>query len=312
MHQVTSSRARLGIHSIGSFSLIVPALEEARTFYDAFGLDVCLASDGLALSTSDGWTWGAVVEGGHKRLRHITFHCHAEDLTAIRGRLVEQGVSLDAPPSWADNSEGLWFRDPDGLLLEVRAGAKTTPDQVERVPLPLPRDGVPGAPGRSGKQRVQPTRLSHIMLFCTDVQRSVAFYRDALGLRLSDRSGDNVAFMHGPHGSDHHLMAFARSAGAGLHHLSWDVPTIEEVGLGAMQMAERGFVKGWGVGRHVLGSNYFFYVADPWGSFSEYSAYMDFIPATLDWQSGDHPAQDSSYLWGPDVPAFMRENAELA
>jgi hypothetical protein len=53
-------------------------------------------------------------------------------------------------------------------------------------------------------------------------------------------------------------------------------------------------------------------VADPWGSFSEYSAEMDFIPASINWQPLDHPAEDSSYLWGPDVPAYMRENAELS
>jgi len=42
-------------------------------------------------------------------------------------------------------------------------------------------------------------------------------YRDVLGLRLSDRSGDLVAFMHGIHGSDHHMIAFVKSDGPGLH-----------------------------------------------------------------------------------------------
>jgi hypothetical protein len=67
--------------------------------------------------------------------------------------------------------------------------------------------------------------------------------------------------------------------------------TIHEIGLGAMQMADKGFSRGWGLGRHVLGSSYFHYVRDPWGSYAEYSCDMDFIPADVDWQGGDHDAR---------------------
>jgi catechol 2,3-dioxygenase-like lactoylglutathione lyase family enzyme len=304
-------RARLGIHSIGNFSLIVPQLAEARDFYGAFGLDVRETNAGLDLLTPNGWRWGGVVEGERKRLRHITFHCHAHDLAALRERLIAYEACFENAPPWADDQTGLWCRDPDGLLLELREGKKTTLDSVVHRPLVLPQDGVRAACSRRDRTPVRPTRLSHIMRFSPDVPRAVRFYTGALGLRVSDTSGEAVAFLHGAHGSDHHLMAFARSAGAGLHHFSWDVPTVEEVGLGAMQMAGHGFKKGWGVGRHVLGSNYFFYVADPWGSFSEYSAHMDFIPKAVDWQAADHAAEDSSYLWGPEAPPFMRENREL-
>jgi hypothetical protein len=69
--------------------------------------------------------------------------------------------------------------------------------------------------------------------------------------------------MHGPHGSDHHLMALAASDGAGLHHASWDVGSFDDIGLGSQQMSQAGYSKGWGLGRHVLGSNYFRYVRDP-------------------------------------------------
>jgi hypothetical protein len=42
-------------------------------------------------------------------------------------------------------------------------------------------------------------------------------------------AGDGVCFMHGIHGSDHHLLAFAKSSATGLHHCSWDVGSIEEI-----------------------------------------------------------------------------------
>ena len=40
---------------------------------------------------------------------------------------------------------------------------------------------------------------------------------------------------------------------------------MNDIGLGAMRMHDKGWTKGWGLGRHVLGSNYFHYVHDPWG-----------------------------------------------
>ena len=67
--------------------------------------------------------------------------------------------------------------------------------------------------------------------------------------------------MHGIHGSDHHLLALVKSSAPGFHHCSWDVSSINDIGLGAMRMADKGYTKGWGLGRHVLGSNYFHYVA---------------------------------------------------
>ena len=77
-----------------------------------------------------------------------------------------------------------------------------------------------------------------------------------------------------------------------------------------MQMADKGFTQGWGLGRHVLGSNYFHYVRDPWGSYCEYSSDIDYIPVTCDWDPGDHPAEDSLYLWGPQVPKDFVTNYE--
>ncbi|MNL77521.1 hypothetical protein D3C87_2037270 [compost metagenome] len=60
----------------------------------------------------------------------------------------------------------------------------------------------------------------------------------------------------------------------------------------------------------MLGSNYFFYVLDPWGSFCEYSADIDYIPAGHDWPSGDFAPEDSLYQWGPDVPDYFIRNTE--
>jgi catechol 2,3-dioxygenase-like lactoylglutathione lyase family enzyme len=66
----------------------------------------------------------------------------------------------------------------------------------------------------------------------------------------------------------------------------------------------------WGVGRHLLGSNYFHCVRDPWRSCAEYSFDIDFVPADLDWPAADHPPEDSLYVWGPSVPEDFVTNFE--
>ena len=53
------------------------------------------------------------------------------------------------------------------------------------------------------------------------VDAATQFYTNVLGLKLSDRSGDILAFFHGVHGSDHHMVAFAKADKPGFHHASW-------------------------------------------------------------------------------------------
>jgi hypothetical protein len=89
------------------------------------------------------------------------------------------------------------------------------------------------------------------------------------------------------------------------------VPSIDAVGLGTQQMVQAGYEKGWGIGRHVLGSNYFRYVQDPWGSYAEYSYDIDFVDPGVPWPSADHPGEDSLYVWGPEVPADFVVNHEV-
>jgi catechol 2,3-dioxygenase len=61
----------------------------------------------------------------------------------------------------------------------------------------------------------------------------------------------------------------------------------------------------------VLGSNYFRYVQDPWGSFAEYSYDIDFIAPGSDRPAADHPAEDALYVWGPELPQDFVRNHEI-
>lgn len=301
------------IHSIHEFVFSVPDLAEAERFYQAFGLDVRRegdTSDELALYTyGHPHRWGRIVRGAHKRLLWLTFGIFERDMKAFSHKLHALDLLLDAPRA-AQSERGLWFMGPDDVPIQLVVAEKSTPD-TKSVRVFPPETAPHGrAPCRSHVQPVRPDRLSHLLLFTCDVDATRRFYEDVLGLRLSDHSGSIIAFLHGAHGSDHHLVALAKSNGGGLHHSSWNVNALDEVALGAEQMARAGHAAGWGLGRHVLGSNYFHYVRDPWGSYAEYSFDIDFIPAGLEWPAGDYPPEDSLYVWGPAVPDDFVVNYE--
>lgn len=306
------NREAPGVHSIDHFAFTVPDLAEAKTFYSEFGLDVRETGSGLDLHTfGHAHRWATIREGSRKRLDYLSFGVFENDLPKFRDRLAALGVALIDPPHPAA-SNGLWFRNPDGLAIELQVAEKCSPDEKAQFDGNSVGPGQSAAVPRSKAPRVHPRRLSHFLLFSGDVDRDVEFYSKTIGLKLSDQSPGIVAFLHGVHGSDHHLLALAKSEGAGMHHSSWDVGSVQEVGLGAAHMASKGYDRGWGLGRHVLGANYFHYVRDPWGSYAEYSCDIDYIPAGHEWPAADHPPEDSLYLWGPPLPEDFITNYELA
>ena len=307
-----SSANLLAVHSVDEFVFSVPDLGLARHFYESFGLDVRDEGGALSLYTYGHLhRWARVLPGASKRLLWLSLGIHAEDAPRFERRLADLDIVRIAAPFGAP-ADGLWIEGPDGVPLQLRVADKSSPSQ------PAPREFPPEcrnqgrSPGRSKVQAVRPLYLSHILLFSADVDRARGFYEEILGLRLSDKSGSVIAFLHSPHGSDHHLIALAKSDGPGLHHSSWCVPSIDAVGIGSQQMEQAGYGQGWGLGRHVLGSNYFRYVRDPWGSYAEYSFDIDFVEAGKDWPAADHPGEDSLYVWGTALPDDFIVNHELS
>ena len=82
-------------------------------------------------------------------------------------------------------------------------------------------------------------RLNHAVLYVADLERSVQFYADALGLEVAaSEPRANAAFLRSPRSGNHHdlgLFALGTSApakqrgGIGLYHLAWQVDTIDEL-----------------------------------------------------------------------------------
>ena len=112
-----------------------------------------------------------VVEGKRKQLHHLSFGCYSDDLPYLQERADGNGVELLDPPKGFE-SNGFWFRDPAGLLVEIKVAAKVTPAHKTPGTWSSSPEGVAGAPVRAEAPIVRPRRLSHVLVFTPDVDRS--------------------------------------------------------------------------------------------------------------------------------------------
>ena len=119
----------LGVHSLDRFNFSVPDVEQARKFYSSFGLDVRDERNALHIHThGHPHRWGSVVEGPKKKLQFISFGAFEDDLPRFRERLDALRIPrIDPPPGVESN--GIWFRDPDGTPIEIRVAEKSSPNE---------------------------------------------------------------------------------------------------------------------------------------------------------------------------------------
>ena len=175
------------IRSLQHFAFTVPKPDVGRRFYEAFGLEARADGDAVVLRCQGrDQDQVVLVPGAPKRLRHLSFVTHADELVALKGRLEANRVRLlDSPP--VRGGEGLWFQDPDGLLLNVRVAEAApwaaSPEWRINSPGHVVRVAARGCPPRDSA--VRPRRLGHVLLFTSDLDRQHAFYVDVLGFRLS-------------------------------------------------------------------------------------------------------------------------------
>jgi catechol-2,3-dioxygenase len=81
-------------------------------------------------------------------------------------------------------------------------------------------------------------KLNHAVLRVRDLERSLDFYREVLGLEPVARAGKVMAFMRAPESENHHDLGLAavgpdapppNERGVGLYHLAWEVDEIESL-----------------------------------------------------------------------------------
>lgn len=293
------------MRSLQHYALAVPDPAVGKDFYTDFGLEAREGADSIVMRcASRDQDQVMLVEGRKKHLHHICLGTREEEIDGTKKGLEARGVELVDPPREA-GGDGLWFRDPDGLLVNLRAAAdvpvKSDPDVLVNAPGHAKRLNARGCP--EAELKAKPRRLGHILLFTPDVPAKVDFYTRGLGMKLSDTiAGDQVAFLRCGNGGDHHVIALLHSEKPGFHHGSFELGTIDEIEMGAAKMVDKGHAHCWGFGRHIIGSNFFHYVRDPWGSLAEYFTDIDIIAEDADWEPEDWEMEGSFYRWSTDGP----------
>ncbi len=297
------------ISGLHHYALEVPDLALADGFLQDFGLETG-EKDGSLVAQCPGRDQEQVrlVQAAAKRLHHVSFTLCPGTLDSVTEALHRSGTPVIEPPPLAPE-DGLWIRDPDGtavqLLHEAPAPARPAAEVLVNVGASRQRVGI--AQWRQATEDVMPRRLGHTLLFTAQPQRMTDFYTQVLGLRVSDRIRGLVVFLNAGPG-DHHIFGFITSTHPGFHHASFEVPSIDAIALGADRMRAKGREAGWGLGRHTIGSNFFHYNPDPWGSWIEWFSDIDQIDDH--WVAGDWDVPP--HLWGSPPPDTFLANREPA
>ena len=195
----------------------------------------------------------------------------AESVPAHGGSILRAPGPIDEPCG----GYGLTFKDPQGRILRAVC------EDARHADAAVVRD--------------RPERLAHVVMNSRDTPAAQAFYENALGFKLSDRTRI-MAFMRCC--SDHHSIAFADADNDCLNHIAFVMLDLDSVMRGGGRLKEAGYPIEWGPGRHGPGNNLFNYFLGPSGFAIEYTAevsqvddsYRTGMPEDWKWPPGriDH------------------------
>ncbi|GII60958.1 dioxygenase [Sphaerisporangium krabiense] len=297
----------MALHRLTSITIGVPDLAPAIAYYRDFGL------------RPEEGGWLSTVDGG-RQLRLVT--------TPTR-RLVELEIGVDDPDDVARMSRSLRALDLDVAVTEDRlsvqepvSGVRVVArvgDRLDQPGVPAPPYNAPGDPARGTTRApailretpVRPRKLGHVVIGSVDQPATERFFTQGVGLKVSDVVPGMAAFMRCS--TDHHNVLVSQAPVNFLHHTSWQVEDVDEIGRGATEMLrEHPERHVWGLGRHHIGSNFFWYLKDPAGNFSEYYSDLDCVVDDALWKPEVWDAAHSLYSWGPPPPPSFIAPDDLA
>ena len=184
-------------------------------------------------------------------------------LRAIARRFVDDGVDVVWGTAAEAHERGVQqfftVRDPNGVANELYCGPS-----MQREPFRSPR-GLEGfVAGRLG--------MGHVVLCVDDYDASLRFYRDGLGLKISDfidlQTGEaqptRVAFLHA--GPRHHSLALVHTRSPKrLHHVMLQVQNVDDVGTTYDLCIDESVPIRSTLGRHTNDHMLSFYMESPSG-----------------------------------------------
>jgi catechol 2,3-dioxygenase-like lactoylglutathione lyase family enzyme len=135
---------------------------------------------------------------------------------------------------------------------------------------------APNVSGVTPDMPAVPRSLSHVVYFVPDVARAEAFY-NRLGFVCTDRFTGVGPFLRPAGTLDHHTLFMIQTPPfmKGVEHFTFHMGGPTEVMLAGTRFVEKGYESFWGPGRHIYGSNWFWYFNSPLGCHVEYDADMD-------------------------------------
>lgn len=297
----------MGLHRLLDMRIGVPDTAALAGFYGELGL----GDDGHGgFGGTDGGTQVSIEEYAFRRLLEVRVAADDDEtIVATAARLRDLGLS----PSADDTS--LTVVDPaTEVTFRVEVADRWQPPVVAEPPV----DNRPGltvrrntrAPGVFGVPR-PPRRLGHLVIGTPDLAGTRDFLVAGLGFRVSDQMEGIIAFLRCS--TDHHNVALVGSPVPMLQHYSWECDDVDHVGHAATKLLRADESRhAWGFGRHFLGSNYYWYLHDPAGSFIELYSDMDVIDDDDEWERNGRTEFGFEHVansWGPNIPAeFIAPN----
>lgn len=301
----------MALHRLTDITIGVPNVPDAAAYYTEFGLTpVTRSGPAQRFATVDGGEQLTIEHAPRRRLIMLGIGADdPDDLDRVAASLARLGIDAHR------KGDQLHAADPTTGLDVVLSVA---PRIVQQTSTP-PAYNSPGdperpnvrAPGILRSSPVRPRKLGHVVFGSPDQAATQRFFTEGLGLKVSDEAPGLASFLRCS--TDHHNVLVQQAPIPFLHHTSWEVDDVDEVGRGATAMLdghpERHI---WGLGRHYVGSNFFWYLRDPAGNFSEYYSDLDCILEDQIWDPGVVSGSASLYAWGPPPPPSFLAPEDLA
>ena len=292
----------MALHGMHGITLGVTDVAATTPFYEDFGLEA--DGSGTTFSSTHGGAQLSIVERKWRQIVDTTLGCDDDDdLDRIRHAATAAGHD------YVDLGDAIEIVEPvTGLLIRVKVMPRVELDPVEQAP--MNQAGYsPRLNARPDTLFVEatprPRKLGHIAMSSPDIEATGKFLGDIIGAKLSDRVPGNLAFWRTS--TDHHNFALAQAPGAVIHHLAWQMDDMDAIGHAARNLLTDNLERhAWGLGRHFLGSNLFWYFKDPAGNFVEYFSDIDQIVNDAEWMARDWEPDKALYIWGPPTPDALR------
>ncbi|MEU0504339.1 2,3-dihydroxybiphenyl 1,2-dioxygenase [Nocardia sp. NPDC005998] len=312
-HPGRSRNPIIKVHDVAWLEFEKPDLAGAEAFADAFGFTTALRSDDeLQLRGSDEGPPCLVIRHG-PTARFIGPTFAATDKSDVQRLAEATGASVSALPE-SLGGVAVDLVDPSGLPVRVASGMHQLPE------LPVQEPHVfnfghklvrVNAPQRSPRVPTRIQRLGHVVWQTTKYLESLNWFLDHLGLIVSDfhffpgqrERGPIMSFNRCDRGAtpaDHHTLALALGPANRYVHSAYQVCDLDAMAAGGQYLAEHGYRRSWGIGRHIQGSQIFDYWRDPDSFLVEHFTDGDMFDCTL--EPGWAPLTASGlYQWGPKI-----------